>query len=138
MTGENTPVRLRILLADDNPTFALAVQQFLSTLAGTEVVGVADNGRTAMALAEDLRPDLLLLDIGMPEMNGLEAARRMHLWPNPPLVVFLSMHNGQAYRDAASQVGAIGFISKGDFVDELPAMIKAVETRRTLLRAWAE
>ncbi len=128
-------MNLRILLADDNPTFMLAVQQFLSTLPGTEVVGVAANGRDAMALADSLRPDLLLLDIGMPEMNGLEAARRMHLWPDPPLVVFLSMHNGQAYRDAASQVGAAGFISKGDFVDELPAMITTVEARRALARA---
>lgn len=128
-------MNLRILLADDNPTFMLAVQQFLSTLPGTEVVGVAANGRDAMALANTLRPDLLLLDIGMPEMNGLEAARRMHLWPDPPLVVFLSMHNGQAYRDAASQVGAAGFISKGDFVDELPAMITTVEARRALARA---
>ncbi len=128
-------MNLRILLADDNPTFMLAVQQFLSTLPGTEVVGVAANGRDAMALADTLRPDLLLLDIGMPEMNGLEAARRMHLWPDPPLVVFLSMHNGQAYRDAASQVGAAGFISKGDFVDELPAMITTVEARRALARA---
>lgn len=128
-------MNLRILLADDNPTFMLAVQQFLSTLPGTEVVGVAANGRDAMALADTLRPDLLLLDIGMPEINGLEAARRMHLWPDPPLVVFLSMHNGQAYRDAASQVGAAGFISKGDFVDELPAMITTVEARRALARA---
>ena len=128
-------MNLRILLADDNPTFMLAVQQFLSTLPGTEVVGVAANGRDAMALADTLRPDLLLLDIGMPEMNGLEAARRMHLWPDPPLVVFLSMLNGQAYRDAASQVGAAGFISKGDFVDELPAMITTVEARRALARA---
>lgn len=120
---------LRVLLADDNPTFVAAVRQFLGSLTGTEVVGVAHNGRDAMALCESLRPDLTLLDIGMPEMNGLEAARRMQQWPDPPLIVFLSMHNGQAYRDAASQVGASGFISKADFVNELPGMIEALSVR---------
>jgi DNA-binding NarL/FixJ family response regulator len=62
----------------------------------------------------------------MPQMNGLEAARQMQQWPDPPLIVFLSMHNGQAYRDAARQVGARGFISKADFVEEIPPMIETV------------
>jgi DNA-binding NarL/FixJ family response regulator len=120
---------IRVLLADDNTTFVAAVRQFLSTLPDTEVAGVAHNGRDAMALAQTLHPDLILLDIGMPEMNGLEAARRMQQWPQPPFIVFLSMHEGQAYRDAARHVGAAGFISKADFVDELPRMIETVEER---------
>ena len=120
---------LRILLADDNPTFLAVVRQFLTTLADTEVVGEAHNGREAMALAEALRPGLVLLDIGMPEMNGLEAARRMRQWAIPPFIIFLSMHNGQAYRDAAGAAGAIGFISKTDFCDELPPMIETLEAR---------
>ena len=120
---------IRVLLADDNPTFLAAVRQFLSALPGTEVVGEAHNGREAMELAAGLHPDLVLLDIGMPELNGLEAARRMQQWQAPPFIVFLSMHNGQAYRDAARQVGAAGFISKADFVDELPRMIETVEER---------
>jgi len=120
---------IRVMLADDNPTFLAAVRQFLSALPGTEVAGEAHNGREAVELAARLHPDLVLLDIGMPEMNGLEAARRMQQWQAPPFIVFLSMHNSQAYRDAARQVGAAGFISKADFVDELPRMIEAVEER---------
>jgi two-component system, NarL family, nitrate/nitrite response regulator NarL len=120
---------IRVMLADDNPTFLAAVRQFLSALPGTEVVGEAHNGREAMELAGSLHPDLVLLDIGMPEMNGLEAARRMQQWQAPPCIVVLSMHGGQAYRDAARQVGAAGFISKADFVDELPRMIETVEER---------
>ena len=120
---------IRVLLADDNPTFRAAVRQFLSALPATAVAGEAHNGREALELAASLAPDLVLLDIGMPEMNGLEAARRMQQWQEPPLVVFLSMHNGQAYRDAARQVGAAGFISKADFVEELPRMIETVEDR---------
>ena len=87
---------IRVLLVDDNPTFLAAVRQFLSALPATEVAGEAHNGREALELAASLGPDLVLLDIGMPEINGLEAARRMHLWQDPPLIVFLSMHNGQA------------------------------------------
>lgn len=117
---------IRVLLADDNTTFLAAVRQFLSSLTDTEVVGVAHNGRDAIAMCNALRPDLTLLDIGMPQMNGLEAARQMQQWPDPPLIVFLSMHNGQAYRDAARQVGARGFISKADFVEEIPPMIETV------------
>jgi len=120
---------IRVLLADDNTTFLAAVRQFLSTLSVTEVAGEAHTGREAMELAASLSPDLVLLDIGMPEMNGLEAARRMRQWQYPPCIVFLSMHNSQAYRDAAHQVGAAGFISKADFVDELPRMIETVEAR---------
>lgn len=120
---------IRVLLADDNPTFRAAVRQFLSALPATEVAGEAHNGREAMELAAALHPDLILLDIGMPEMNGLEAARRMQQWQAPPTIVFLSMHNGQAYRDAARQVGAAGFISKADFVDELARVIETVEQR---------
>jgi DNA-binding NarL/FixJ family response regulator len=120
---------IRVLLADDNPTFRAAVRQFLSALPVTEVAGEAHNGREAMEMAASLSPDLVLLDIGMPEMNGLEAARRMQQWQDPPYIVFLSMHNGQAYRDAARQVGAAGFISKADFVEELPRMIETVEDR---------
>lgn len=120
---------IRVLLADDNPTFLAAVRQFLSALPATEVAGEAHNGREAMELAARLQPDLVLLDIGMPEINGLEAARRMQQWQSPPCIVFLSMHNSQAYRDAALRVGAAGFISKSDFVDELPRMIETVEER---------
>ena len=120
---------IRVLLADDNPTFLAAVRQFLSALPVTEVVGEAHDGREAMVLAASLSPDLLLLDIGMPDINGLEAARRMQQWQTPPTIVFLSMHNGQAYRDAARQVGAAGFISKADFVEELPRMVETVEER---------
>lgn len=118
---------IRVLLADDNLTFLSAVRQFLSSMPATEVVGEAHNGREAMDQAAALRPDLLLLDIGMPELNGLEAARRMQLWPVAPRIYFLSMHSSPAYREAAQLVGATGFINKADFADELPPLIEALQ-----------
>jgi len=126
---------IRILIVDDNPTFMAAVRQFLTSLPDAEVVGAAHNGREAMERAQALEPDLILLDIGMPEMNGLEAAQRMHQWEHPPYIVFLSMHSGQAYRDAARQAGAAGFIHKGDFVEELPRLIDTLEGRQRQAQA---
>ena len=68
---------LTILLADDNATFAAAIRQFLQMVPGAEVVGQAQTGREALVLARQLRPDLAVLDIGMPDMSGYEVARRM-------------------------------------------------------------
>lgn len=115
---------IKILLADDNQTFVAAVRKFLDTLPGTEVVGQAQDGREALSKARQLQPNLVLLDISMPELNGLEVARHMRSWPQPPHVVFLSMHDSVDYRAAAQELGAAGFVGKADFVVDLPPIIE--------------
>jgi DNA-binding NarL/FixJ family response regulator len=115
---------IKILLVDDNQTFADAVWQFLDLLPGTEVVGQAHDGREALAKAKELQPDLVLLDISMPQLNGLEVARCMQSWPQPPAVIFLSMHDSVAYRAAAQDLGAAGYVGKADFVVELLPIIE--------------
>lgn len=115
---------IKILLADDSQTFVTAVRKFIEILPGTEVVGQAHDGREALNKAEQLAPDLVLLDISMPELNGLEVARHMRSWPQPPLVVFLSMHDSVDYRAAAQELGAADFVGKADFVVDLPPIIE--------------
>ncbi|WP_296442661.1 response regulator [Rhodoferax sp. UBA5149] len=115
---------IKILLADDSQTFVTAVRKFLDMLPGTEVVGQAHDGREALSKAGQLAPDLVLLDISMPELNGLEVARHMRSWPQPPHVVFLSMHDSVDYRAAAQELGAAGFVGKTDFVVDLPPIIE--------------
>lgn len=115
---------IKILLADDNRTFVSAVRKFLDILPGTEVVGQAHDGRAALTKASQLAPDLVLLDINMPELNGLEVARHMRSWPQPPHLVFLSMHDSVDYRAAALKLGAAGFVGKADFVVDLPPIIE--------------
>lgn len=115
---------LKILLADDNKTFVTAVNQFLDMLPGAEVVGLAYDGHEALTKADELQPDLVLLDIAMPGLNGLEVARRLHAWPHPPHIVFLSIHDSAAYRDAAHELGAKGYVGKADFVVELLPIIE--------------
>lgn len=112
------PMTLKILLIDDNRTFIAAVRHFLDRLAGVTVVGQAHDGKAALAHVRDGMPDVVLLDIAMPGMNGLELARALRLHPAPPRIIFLSMHDNQEYRAAARELGA-GFVSKADFVNEL-------------------
>lgn len=119
---------LKILLVDDNQTFVNAVWQFLDMLPGTQVIGHANNGREALAKAQQLQPDLMLLDITMPDLNGLEVARCMQSWPQPPRVVFLSMHDSIDYKAAADELGATGFVGKADFVGELLPIIERLVT----------
>ena len=109
---------LKILLVDDNPTYVTAVRQFLDRLPGAVVTGQAGDGKAALSLVRESPPDVVLLDIAMPGMNGLELARALQVLPVPPRIVFLSMHDNQEYRAAAHDLGA-GFVSKSDFVAQL-------------------
>lgn len=110
---------VKILLVDDNPTFLTAVWQLLDMLPGVEVIGEAHDGREALVKATELKPDLLLLDIAMPEMTGIAVALRIKGWTQAPRIVFLSMHDSPAYRDAALNLGALGLVGKADLVDGL-------------------
>lgn len=97
---------------------------FLGTLPDMEVVGHAHSGCEALAEAERLRPDLVLLDIAMPEMSGFEVAQALQSRPQSPRIVFLSLHDTSAYRATAQAHGAAGFVSKADFGVELIPLLK--------------
>jgi DNA-binding NarL/FixJ family response regulator len=114
---------IRVLLVDDNRTFLAAVRNFLLMVSDVEVVGEAHDGIAALALAQEVRPDLVLLDIVMPEMNGLEVAENLSRFNQPPKVIFLSMHDSESYRSAARALGAFGYVGKGDFVVDLIPLI---------------
>lgn len=109
---------LKILLVDDNPTYANAVRHFLDRLPGALVTGLAQDGKTALTMVRETPPDVVLLDIAMPGMNGLELARALQQMATPPHIIFLSMHDNQEYRAAANDLGA-SFVSKSDFVAQL-------------------
>jgi DNA-binding NarL/FixJ family response regulator len=117
---------LKILLVDDNPTFLATVKKFLGMLPSVDVVAEAHDGRQALLLAEQLQPDLMLLDIVMPGASGLDVAKSMRSWPHSPRVLFLSMHNNDSYRAAAKALGALGLVDKADFVAELLPIIAAL------------
>ena len=115
---------VRVLLADDSLTFVAAVRQFLAMLPGTDVVGECHDGIDALEKVRALSPNLVLLDVSMPGMGGLEVARTLRSWPQPPEVVFLSMHEADAYEAIASELGALAYINKSDFVVRLLPIIE--------------
>jgi DNA-binding NarL/FixJ family response regulator len=110
---------LKVLLVDDNPTFLATVSKTLQMLPHVTVVGQARDGSQALALAQQLQPDLVLLDIVMPGLTGLDAAKVMQTWPTPPKILFLSMHDNEFYRSVAKGLGALGLVGKANFVSEL-------------------
>lgn len=122
----------KILLVDDNLTFVTSVRNFLSGLTGVSVVDHAVNGVQALQKVQQLRPDLVLLDIAMPDMDGLEVAAQMQAWSQVPTIVFLSMNDNDAYREAARHVGAKGFVSKANFVTELIPLVEQLVASRTM------
>lgn len=121
-----------ILLVDDNLTFVASVRHFLNGIAGVSVVDHAVNGVQALRKAQMLRPDLVLLDISMPVMDGLEVAAKMQAWPRVPTIVFLSMNDNNFYLEAAKQAGALGFVSKSNFVTDLVPLLDQLVTLRNL------
>ena len=121
---------LRILLVDDNHTFLNAVSQCLAMMPEAEVVGQAYDGADALAKAQALLPDLVLLDIVMPHMTGLEVATQMQTWPKPPRVLFLSLHDNESYRAATRELGAVGLVGKGNFVADLMPIIASLAAEK--------
>lgn len=114
---------IKILLVDDNHTFLSAVRNFLALVPDVEVVAEARDGAMALQQAARYQPDLVLMDIAMPGMSGLDAAHALNAFARPPHIVFLSMHDDAYYRDAARDLGALGFVGKSEFVADLIPLI---------------
>jgi DNA-binding NarL/FixJ family response regulator len=111
--------RTSVLVVDDSPLFLEQTSAWLSRERDIEIVGSASSGAEAIALVERLQPRVVLMDIDMPDMNGIEATRRLKLLPNAPAVLILTLYGDPAYRAAAAAAGAEGFLCKSDFVAEL-------------------
>jgi DNA-binding NarL/FixJ family response regulator len=113
----------RVLLVDDSAAFLESATLLLSAAAGLTVVGRARSGEEAVAEAERLLPDLVLMDVQMPGIGGLEATRRIKARAHAPRVILLTMHDTPEYREAAEAAGANGFLSKLAFTTTISAML---------------
>jgi CheY-like chemotaxis protein len=103
---------LRVLLVDDNQEFLHSAQQVLAAHPELEVVGAATSGAQALEQVVVLLPDLILLDLAMPGINGLEAARRIKATTPAVRIIILTLHDDPYYQSAARAAGADGFVSK--------------------------
>lgn len=124
---------LRVLLAEDHTLVRAGIRALLESLEGVEVVAEAADGREALRLAQTHHPDILLMDITMKELNGLEAAARLAKERPATRVIILSMHADQAYVHQALQAGASGYLLKGSDLAELELALKAVARGDTYL-----
>ena len=106
---------LRVLLVDDSPEFLESATRFLSSDPRIAIAGRALCGREALELAEQTQPDLMLIDLSMPDMNGLETTQAIKAWSASPRVIIMTLHNDPEYCMAAAAIGADGFITKSAF-----------------------
>jgi two-component system response regulator NreC len=119
--------RIRILVADDHTLVRSGLRLILSAQPDFELVGEAATGEETIARARELRPDILLLDIGMPGMNGLEAARSIREEFPDIRIVVLTMYDDEAYLQQFLQIGAAGYVMKQAADTELVSAIRAVQ-----------
>jgi DNA-binding NarL/FixJ family response regulator len=119
-----TPIR--VLLADDHALVRSGIRSLLSGAAGVEVIGEAANGWEALRLARELKPNVVLMDISMPELNGLDATARIASIEPKCDVIILSTHGGESYVMEALKAGASGYLLKSASVDELCRAIRCV------------
>jgi len=118
--------QIRIVLADDHAVMRTGLRLVLERQKDFRVVGEASDGREAVALAQQERPEVVVMDIGMPNLNGIEAARQVTALVPESGVVILSMHSDEAYVLRALKAGARGYLLKESPEADLIAAIRAV------------
>jgi DNA-binding NarL/FixJ family response regulator len=124
LSGTVPETSMRILVVDDHEVVRKGVRSVLGTRKDIEVCGEAANGQEAIETALQLRPDLIILDVTMPTMDGLTAAREIKkVLPKIPIII-LSMHDRPAIARAAQKAGAQGFVTKGSVS---PTLLNAVD-----------
>ena len=106
---------VRVLIVDDQEPFRSAAKMVVELTDGFEVAGEAGSGEDGLAMFDDLAPDLVLMDIKMPGMDGLEATRQILAGDPNARVVVLSTYEAGEFEEPAHEAGAIAFISKSDF-----------------------
>ncbi len=115
---------MRIVLADDHTLVLEGLRKLLEE--EHDIVGIAEDGRTLLTVAQQHNPDIVVLDISMPQLNGLEAARQLHQLLPACKIIFLTMHADPIYAKEAFQAGASAFLLKRSAASELVLAIQAV------------
>jgi DNA-binding NarL/FixJ family response regulator len=118
--------KIRILLADDHVMVRQGFKMILAGQPDMEIVGEADNGRQAVELAEELHPDVVVMDVAMPELNGIEATRRLAASSPRTRVLALSMYKDSVYVREILRAGARGYLLKDAFDRDLLSAVRAV------------
>jgi two-component system response regulator NreC len=117
---------IRIIIADDHTIFRSGLNMLLNSEPDIDVVGEAEDGHAAVAAAVDLHPDVVLMDIGMPNLNGIEATKKIKEQAPDIHILVLTMHRSDEYFFKMLEAGASGYILKGAETSELISAVRAV------------
>jgi DNA-binding NarL/FixJ family response regulator len=126
-------MRLRVMLADDHQLFRSGLRTLLEKQPSVDVVGEARDGPEAVSLALELRPDIVLMDISMPKLNGIDATRRLCDERSQIRVIVLSMHSDQKFVIESLRAGAAGYLLKDCGIDEVMEALRTVAEGRIYL-----
>ena len=124
----NTPLHFRILLADDHPSFRHMLRVYLELNPNWEVCGEAADGLEAVLRTTELHPDIVLMDLNMPNLNGLEATRRIRSLSPSTRILILTFHELSSLQEIAQSSGARGYVLKSEPFDVLTTAIEKVCT----------
>jgi len=126
---------IRVLLADDHTLMREGLRALLTTVPDINVIGEASTGREALSAVQQLAPDVIVMDIAMPDLNGIEAARLIHARYPEMRIVMLSMHSTAEHVYRALEAGAAGYLLKETAADEVITAVRAVHAGRQYLCA---
>ena len=121
---------MRVLLADDHAIVRRGLRSLLETEPGLEVVAEASDGLEALRLCDEHHPDTLILDVGMPKLNGIEVAAHAHKLPRAPRIIMLSMHSDETYVLRALAAGASAYLLKDATDEDLLPAVRAIGAGR--------
>jgi DNA-binding NarL/FixJ family response regulator len=133
----NTVESLRILIADDHQLFLNGVRALIQSHDGWEICGEASTGREAVAKAKELMPDIAILDISMPDLNGADAARRIRIASKNTEILILSVHYSDQLIREIVDAGASGYVLKSDSDDDLVVAIEALARHKSFFTSQA-
>ena len=122
--------KITVLLVDDHEGFINAALRHLRKVEWLEIVGRASNGLEAIERSETLRPDVVLMDLAMPEMGGLQATRLIKTQDAPPFIVIASHFDDAEHREHAMRAGADDFVSKLSYIQEILPILEKFKDRR--------
>ncbi len=126
--GLNMPLMIRLVLADDQPVVRQGLRRRLSLEPDMSVVGEASNGREAIALVQQLIPEIVLMDVEMPELDGISATAVLHDSIPQSTVIMLSIHDNVSTRARAYAAGAAALVNKGGEIETLLETIRAASS----------
>ena len=124
---------IRVIVADDHHMIRQGICQILSTFSDIQIIADADNGADTIRLIQELYPDVVVLDISMPNMSGLDVLKEIVEFQRKPKVVILSIHSDLALVKQALALGALGYVLKQSFSEELIDAIRAANRNSSYL-----